>query len=70
MIVKKDPSATLDYAFDWSDWLATDETISSYTITAQSVITLETVAPYAQPANFVSGAITDTTYVRGLLGCG
>jgi hypothetical protein len=55
----KDPDATLDFAFDWagltngtegatSDWLATGETISSYTITAQEGITLETVAPHAQ----------------------
>ena len=44
----KDPDATLDFAFDWSDWLATSETISSYTITAQDGITLETEAPHEQ----------------------
>jgi len=37
----KDPSAVLDYAFDWTGWLATGETISSYTVTAQSGITLD-----------------------------
>jgi hypothetical protein len=35
----KDPDATLDFAFDWSDWLADSETISTYTITAQTGLT-------------------------------
>lgn len=46
----KDPSAVLDYVFDWkprthgvsgatSDWLATGETISSYTVTAETGLT-------------------------------
>lgn len=48
----KDPDAVLDYKFDWkaltnaspggtSDWLASSETISSKTITAQSGITID-----------------------------
>lgn len=32
----KDPDAVLDYKFNWSDWLATGETISSATVTVQS----------------------------------
>lgn len=35
----KDPSAVLDYAFDWSDWLATGETISSHVITVDTGLT-------------------------------
>ena len=44
----KDPAAVLDYTFDWaaltngtgkSDWLASGETISSYTVTADAGIT-------------------------------
>jgi hypothetical protein len=44
----KDPDAVLDYKFDWaaetngsggSDWLAEDETISSYVVTAAGGIT-------------------------------
>ena len=35
----KDPEAVLDYVFDWSDWLDTGETISSYTITVPTGIT-------------------------------
>ena len=48
----KDPSAVLDYAFDWkplthgvsgatSDWLATGETITDHTITADTGITVD-----------------------------
>lgn len=39
----KDPSAVLDYAFDWSTWLDSDnsETISSHTVTAETGITLD-----------------------------
>lgn len=46
----KDPDAILDYKFDWkastngsgdSDWLSSGETISTYTITAQSGITVD-----------------------------
>ena len=37
----KDPSAVLDYAFDWKEeWLATGETITDYTITADTGITV------------------------------
>lgn len=36
----KDPHATLDYGFDWSQWLEEGDIISSYTITPGSGITL------------------------------
>lgn len=53
----KDPAAVLDYKFDWkaltngsgsSDWLASGETISARTITADTGITVD------------SSSITDT----------
>ena len=37
----KDPSAVLDYAFDWTEWLATGETIANYTITPDTGITVD-----------------------------
>jgi len=37
----KDPSAVLDYAFDWTDWLATSETIANHTITADTGIVVD-----------------------------
>ena len=36
----KDPSAVLDYVFDWTGWLATVETITDHTITADTGITV------------------------------
>jgi hypothetical protein len=33
----KDPQAVVDYTFNWSDWLASGETISSYTVTVDGV---------------------------------
>lgn len=38
-IFEKDPQAVLDYAFDWSDWLDSGETIASTTITVASGLT-------------------------------
>ena len=37
----KDPSAVLDYVFDWTEWLATGETITDHTITADTGITAD-----------------------------
>ena len=37
----KDPSAVLDYVFDWTEWLAAGETIVGHTITADTGITVE-----------------------------
>lgn len=36
----KDPQAVLDYAFDWSAWLAADETITTATVTVPTPSTL------------------------------
>ena len=38
----KDPSAILDWAFDWTDWLAAAETITDYIITADTGLTVDT----------------------------
>ena len=48
----KSPDAVLDYAFDFSAWLATNETISSATITVPTGITL------AQGASINGGVVT------------
>ena len=37
----KDPSAVLDYVFDWTGWLATVETITDHTITADTGIKVD-----------------------------
>ena len=36
----KDPSAVLDYVFDWTEWLAAAETITDHTITADTGLTV------------------------------
>lgn len=59
----KDPEAILDYIFDWSDWLATGEIITSATITvptgltkaSQTTTTTEVIA-------WISGGVVTTTY--------
>ena len=39
----KDPDAVLDYAMDWSTWLATGENLSTYLVTVDSsLITIST----------------------------
>ena len=48
----KDPTAVLDYAFDYSAWLATNETISTATITVPTGIAL------AQGASINGGIVT------------
>lgn len=43
MMPAKDPDAVLDYAWDWTEWLAdSSDTISSATVTVSSGITKDT----------------------------
>ena len=48
----KDPSAVLDYQFDWSSWLTTDETISA------AVITITPVPAGLPPVGLTAGTPT------------
>ncbi len=53
-LFSKDPDAVLDFAFDWSDWLAVGETISVFTVVAETGLTVD-----ASPApSESSGVIT------------
>lgn len=52
----KDPDAVLDWLFDWSEWLATSETISASTMTVSPGLTLNT-------STF--GSTTATAWVSG-----
>lgn len=38
-VFQKDPAAVLDWAFDWSAWLASGETITSRVVTVPTGIT-------------------------------
>ncbi len=59
----KDPEAVLDYAFDWSEWLATGETISSYTITVETGLTNDSDSESSGIVTvWLSGGTADNEY--------
>ena len=70
----KDPDAVLDYKFDWkaltngtgtSDWLATAETISTFTIDADTGITVVSSAKSDSDTSvtvWLSGGTAGTDY--------
>lgn len=35
-----DPDASLDFAFDWTDWLTDTETITDFTVTVDDTVTV------------------------------
>ena len=59
----KDPSAVLDYVFDWTEWLATGETIADHTITADTGITVDSSAEDAGKVTvWLSGGTAGINY--------
>ena len=59
----KDPSAVLDYAFDWTHWLATSETIANHTITADTGIVVDSSTENAGIVTvWLSGGEAGTNY--------
>jgi len=59
----KDPDAILDYKFDWSSWLSTGETISTYTVTPASGITNTTsTSSSASVTAWISGGTANSVY--------
>ena len=59
----KDPDAVLDYTFDWSSWLASGETISTYVITPAAGITNTTnAADSGSVTVWLSGGDAGTVY--------
>jgi hypothetical protein len=74
MSYKKDPDATLDYYFTWKplthgetgakrDWLATDETIIHYTLTASEGIVIDSHSQEDGKVTFwLSGGTATTWY--------
>ena len=66
---KKDPSARLDYTWDLSRWLSSDEVVIDRTITSDSGITVEPRAAYLSIApdgksiaEWVSGGTDGQSY--------
>lgn len=59
----KDPSAVLDYVFDWSDWLATGEVISSHVITVDTGLTKDSSSEASGIVTvWLSGGTAGTNY--------
>ena len=70
----KDPDAVLDYKFDWqaltngsgdSDWLASSETIDTYTIEADTGITVDSDSKTDADTSitvWLSGGTVETSY--------
>lgn len=56
----KDPDAVVDYSFDWSSWLASGETISSYTVTVNGVTLDSDSQTTTAVTAWLSGGTADT----------
>lgn len=62
-VFTKDPESVLDFGFDWSDWLASGETISSHTVTAETGITKDSDTEASGVVTvWLSGGTVGTTY--------
>lgn len=60
---QKDAVSSLDYTFDWTSWLGTNETISSATVTADTGLTAATpTTSGGKVTTFVSGGTSGTFY--------
>lgn len=60
--IEKDPFAVLDYSLDWENWMPSDDTIASITVTAQ------TISGDTAPLAIDSSTNTDyivTAYISG-----
>lgn len=62
----KAPSDILDYEWDWSVWLPTGDTISTFSFTADTGITIETNPAASNTTTtatvFLGGGTAGTTY--------
>lgn len=59
----KDPDAVLDYSVDWSDWLATGETISTSSFTVATGVTKDSETNDTTSATvWLSGGTDGTRY--------
>lgn len=60
---EKDPSAVLDWKFNWTNWLAASEEISSATVTVESGITKDSQSNTTTTVTaWLSGGTLGETY--------
>ena len=62
LFITKDPEANVQYGLDWSDWLPAGDSLSSCTVTIETIT--DDAAPLALPTNAgtdvsITGAITN-----------
>lgn len=59
----KDPDEVLDYQFDWTSWLASGETISSATVSANTGLTVDSSTDDGSiVTGWISGGTAGTAY--------
>lgn len=59
----KDPSATLDYTFNWAAWLASGDTLQSASATADTGLTVDSTSIVGQTVVvWVSGGEAGASY--------
>lgn len=59
----KDPSAVLDFSFDWSDWLANGETIVSSTMIVSTGLVIDSAtASLTSTTAWLSGGTSGRAY--------
>lgn len=59
----KDPDSVLDYAFDWSEWLESGESINSHVITVDGGITKDSSSNSSTIVTvWLSGGTAGTNY--------
>lgn len=60
---EKDPSAVLDWKFNWTNWLSAAETISSATVTVESGLTKDSQSNDTSTVTvWLSGGTLGETY--------
>lgn len=64
----KDPDATLDFAFDWTSWLAEGETITTHIVTVADGIILDSAGEADGVVTvWLSGGTAGTRYAVACL---
>lgn len=59
----KDPNAVLDYTWNWAAWLASGDTLSGSTVTADTGLTVESFSIVGQTVTaWLSGGEAGTSY--------
>lgn len=61
-VFSKDPASTLDYAQDWSDWLATGDTIASSTWDVSTLSAVTDAKTLTSATVWVSGGEAGKVY--------